>query len=173
MKRISLSANAYADSLVQTDLSADVVLENLNFVNNTLKTSADLLQTMMNPTISSNIKIDIINEIFKSNLDDKIKNFLKILIDKDRFGELQQIIEAYAEKIDEINKVMRADIISAVELDENQKKQIYEKLNKRLNRSIIPNWIVDESIIGGLVIKYSDNIIDSSLKTKLNMFSKK
>ena len=105
-------------------------------------------------------------------MDERIKNFLKILIEKDRFGELEQIIEAYSIKVDELTGVQRTDIISAVELNDSQKQQIIGKLKNKLNKNIIPNWIIDKNIIGGLVIKYDNNIIDSCIKTKLSMFSK-
>lgn len=173
MSQISISAKIYADSLIKSGLENDIVISNLNLLKEIIASSTDLEKTILNPTISAKIKMDILNEIFKDKLNDKIKNFIKILIEKDRFSELDVIIEAYLEEVDKINNVQKIQIISAVSLNDIQKKQIIDKLTQKLSKSVIPDWQTDESIIGGLVIKYDNQVIDSSINTKLNMISKR
>ena len=173
MKLISIPAKTYADSLIKSGLEREVVVSNLNLLIDTIKSSSDLEQLMLNPTVSSNVKFDILNDIFKDNLDEKIKNFIKVLLEKDRFSELGSILEAYLNKLDEIDNVQKTQIISAVPLNDSQKEQIIDKLNKKLSKSIIPEWLIDKDIIAGLVIKFGNQVIDSSLNTKLNMLSKR
>ena len=102
----------------------------------------------------------------------KIRDFLKILIEKKRFKELEGIVAAYQEELDKINNLQRVEVISAVELDDNSKQRIIEKLQKRLQKNVIAQWQTDEEIIGGLVVKINDDVIDSSLKNKLENLSK-
>ena len=167
---ISTSAKTYANSLI--DLPNENVTNNLNLVAEVLSESKDFAQTMENPTISNETKYEIINEIFKDKLDNRIINFLKILIDKKKFNELNEIIQAYNDKSDELNGVKRANIISAVELSEEQKEAVVNKLQQRFEKTIIPSWLIDQEIIGGLVIKVDDDVIDNSLRNKLDKISK-
>lgn len=125
-----------------------------------------------NPAISDETKFSIIDEVFTKYVNEKIRDFLKILIEKKRFKELEGIVAAYQEELDKINNLQRVEVISAVELDDNSKQRIIEKLQKRLQKNVIAQWQTDEEIIGGLVVKINDDVIDSSLKNKLENLSK-
>ena len=94
------------------------------------------------------------------------------MIDKKRFYELNEIIEAYSNKVDEIHNIKRVEVVSAVEVSDNRKQRLIEKLQSKLNKTIIANWTINPNIIGGPVIKIDDDIIDSSLKNKLENLSK-
>ena len=69
--------------------------------------------------------------------------------------------------INDVNNIKLVDVTSAVELSEDQKQRVVEKLQAKLNKKIIANWLQDEDIIGGLIIKIDDNVINSSLKNRL------
>lgn len=170
--QITTSAITYANSLAEADKNYDEILSDLNTVYEVIKSSKDFVLTMENPTISIDTKYEIIDEIFKKELNEKVLNFIKILVEKNRFNEFEQIIQAYSNEIDEINNVKKVEIVSAVELSELQKQKIIERLQTRLQKDVKVNWTTNTEIIGGLVIKIDDNIIDTSLKNKLNKLSK-
>lgn len=169
MTRISTSAITYAKSLFEADKNA---LSDLLTVNEAINSSKDFELTMLNPSISLQIKYEIIDEIFKKELNEKVLNFIKILVEKDRFNEFEQIIQAYSNEQDELNNIKRVEVVSAVELSENQKQKTIEKLQTRLQKEVKVNWTLDTNIIGGLIIKIDDDIIDTSLKNKLDKLSK-
>lgn len=169
---ISTSAITYANSLIKADANYDLVLSDLNTINEVRKSSSEFRTVMENPAISVSTKFEIIDEIFKKDLSEKVLNFLKILIERNRFIEFEQILYAYSAELDEINNVKKVDIFSAIELSDNQKRRITEKLQTRLKKTIQPNWAINKDIIGGLVIKIDDDIIDTSLKSKLDKLSK-
>ena len=95
-----------------------------------------------------------------------------ILIDKKRFNELTQIIQAYNDEVDIINNIKRVEVYSAVEVSEDRKQRLIDKLQNKLKKNVIVNWNINNDIIGGLVIKIDDDIIDNSLKNKLENLSK-
>ena len=99
-------------------------------------------------------------------------NFLKILIDKKRFQEFSQIRAAYINKLNKINNIQPVSVTSAVELTDEQKKNIIGKLEEKLKKQVQPLWNIDENIIAGLVVKINDDVIDTSLKNKINKISK-
>ena len=168
--KISTSAKTYADSLIQADNNYETILKDLELVNTV--ESKDFTNTMNNPIIQDEIKFEIIDEIFKNRISKTTINFLKVLISKKRFHELNEIIQAYIDKVDEINEIKRIKVISAIDLNEDQKSRIVEKLQNKLQKKVIANWVTNEDIIGGLIIKIDDNVIDSSLKNKLDKLCK-
>lgn len=174
--QISLTAKNYADALVKLGqdnvISYDDILNNLEIISEICTQSKDLTGVLENPAISDETKFSIIDEVFTKYVNAKIRDFLKILIEKKRFKELEGIVAAYQEELDKINNLQRVEVISAVELDDNSKQRIIEKLQKKLQKNVIAQWQTDEEIIGGLVVKINDDVIDSSLKNKLENLSK-
>lgn len=176
MKQISLSAKIYSDALVQLGqdnvMSFDEILSNLKMVFEVCKNSKDLYSVLENPSISLESKFAIIDEIFSDSINAKIVDFLKIIIEKKRFFEFEQIIYAFENALDEINKIKRISIISAIELNDDKKQIVTEKLRQKFNKEILADWSVDKDIISGLVFKIDDTVIDGSLKNKLENLSK-
>lgn len=169
MTKVSTSAITYAKSLFEADNNA---LSDLNTVLDVINSSKEFELTMLNPSISLQTKYEIIDEIFKKELNEKVLNFIKILVEKNRFNEFNQIIQAYSDELDNMNNIKRVEVVSAVELSDSQKQKTIEKLQMRLNKEVKVNWALDTNIIGGLVIKIDDDIIDTSLKNKLDKLSK-
>jgi len=174
--QISLTAKNYADALVKLGAESVVpyaeISENLNTVQKICGSSRDLKLVIENPAISDEVKFSIIEEVFRDAVNPKIKDFIKILIEKKRFPELDGIVAAFQEKLDKINKLQRVEVVSAVDLTDDMKKRITERLQNKLKKDIQADWFIDEDIIGGLVVKINDDVIDSSLKNKLENLSK-
>ena len=175
-KQISTSAKNYAASLIQVGkdgvMTYDAILNDLNTVMDITSESTELVSVMENPAISINSKNEIIDSVFANQISDKIINFLKILIDKKRFYEIDQIIQCYKTEVDKINNIQQVEVVSAVELTDDRKERLTEKLKSKLNKQVKVNWILDNDIIGGLIIKINDDVIDNSLKNKLETLSK-
>ena len=72
--------------------------------------------------------------------------------------------------MDKINNISKVEIISAIELDDNYKEQIKNKLSQILNKEIIINYNVKDEIIAGLVYKMGDDVFDTSVSGKINKF---
>lgn len=174
--QISTSAKNYADSLIKVGKDGVMTYENILNDLNTLKeitsSSDELVRVMENPSISIKDKYDIIDSVFANQISDKTINFLKILIDKKRFNELGQIIQCFSNEVDDINNIKRVEVVSAVELSDDRKQKLTDKLQTKLKKQVNINWVLDEDIIGGLIIKIDDDVIDNSLKNKLENLSK-
>lgn len=171
---ISQSAKIYADALIDTakDGSYDVILKDLETVDEILKSSSDLKTVLTTPAVPVEQKLQIINDVFVNEVDIRILNFLKILAEKGRWAEFNQIIQAYKNNLDDINGIKRVTITSAIDLSEDYKQKITTALNEKLQKNVQSVWQIDENIIGGLVIKIDDDVIDTSIKTKLENISK-
>lgn len=171
-----LIAQRYADALTQSaqegKLTFDKISADLNLIKETLISSKDLAQALINPVISPESKKEIIEKVFAGDVDTLIINFLKILVDKGRFDAFDEIIEAYNKSLDNINNISRIKVTSAVAMTDEAKKKLINKLEEKLNKKVILDLNINADIIAGLVIEIGDNIIDTSLKHKLEDLSK-
>lgn len=174
--QITSIANNYADGIIKyaegDSVKLDKILVDLELIKEILAGSPDLDEVLKNPSISSNIKNEIIDRVFTDLIEANEKNFLKILIDKNRFSEFNNIISAIKHKLEDIKGEKSVIITSAVPLDDETKMNIINKLEKRLEKSILPEWKENADIIGGLVIQAGDDVVDMSLLQRLDNLSK-
>lgn len=170
--QISQTAKTYADALIETNQSNDDILKDLETVSKIIDSSNDLKTVLNTPAVPVEQKIEIINDIFKSQVSQNILNFLKILAEKKRFNEFEEILQAFKNKFDEIQGIKRVTVISAIELSDEYKTRITDKLKEKLQKNIYADWQVDSEIIGGLIIRIDDNVIDTSIQNKLENLSK-
>lgn len=176
IEQISLSAKNYSKALVEmvrdNVISFEDLSKDLATVSEILESSQDLRLTLENPTVSEEVKSQIVEEVFKNEVHPQVVSFLKVLIDKNRFSEFSQIKADYEIKLDDVNKIQAVEITSAVELSEEYRERILQKLSEKLQKNIRPNWKVDENIIAGLIYRINDNVIDTSIKSKLDKLNK-
>lgn len=174
--KIQLIADRYADALINLvqsgNISYEKVSQDLDIISQTLVQSPDLREVLDNPIISTEDKKDVIDSIFGSEIDRLVINFLKIVVEKKRFFTFKEIQSEYKKRLDQINNISRIKVTSAVDLNDEMKNKIIDKLQTKLQKTVEVDWDKDEEIIAGLIIKMGDNIIDTSLKNKLEDLSK-
>lgn len=165
-------AKALIDMTNDGKISRSVLLRELDSVSSVLSASKDLYDILTSPAVSSDKKILILSDIFENKINNELLNFLKLLAEKNRFDSFDDIVTAFSVLADELDGVKRVTVVSAIDLTEDLKSELVSKLSDKLSNTIVPVWTVDENIIGGLVIKYDDNVIDTSVKSKLNKIAK-
>ena len=174
--QITIIANNYADGIIEfaagNIAKLEKILNDLHTIETVLQQSTDFNEVLKNPAISMDKKSEIIDSVFGSEIDEHEKNFLKIIIDKGRFNEFSGIVSALQNKIEDIKNEKEVTIISAVPLTDEQKNAIVKKLSNRLQKKILPDWLEDNNIIGGLVIQIDDDVVDMSILNKIESLSK-
>jgi F-type H+-transporting ATPase subunit delta len=101
-------------------------------------------------------------------LDPITANFLGVLARNGRKGELRKIIRAYRRIAAEQRGEISAEVISAHPLKDDQIEALKAQLKKRARRDVTLDAQVDPNILGGIVIKLGSEMIDASIRTKLN-----
>lgn len=175
MSEFSVSTR-YAKALMgiaESNNSFEVITSDLNLIHNTLLNSRELRNLLINPIINSSKKLKILNELFNAQISDDVKKFIKLVIDKGREDLLVDITNRFLSLADEKLNQVKVSVLSAVELDEMQKEKINKRLKDILNKKIIANYEVDNSIIGGFKVKFKDTVIDASIKHQLEVLKKK
>ena len=168
-KIITNSAQNYAQALFETGQNFEKDLETVQQV---LNSSADFTNVISNPAIDLTTKYEILDEIFKNQINANVLQFIKILTEKNRLNEIEQIKFSYIEKVNNFNNIQKVEILSAIELTNETKTKITNKLSEKLNKTIIPTWNINKEIISGLVFKIDDDIIDTSLLNKIESIGK-
>ncbi len=168
-------AKRYSDALIENAINngeVDKILDELSFVNQTLVNSPDLKEFLENPIITHQDKLDVINEIFTNHLSNPVMNLLKLLVENNRFDVFESILIEYSNKKDEINNIIKAKIVSAVDLNDEAKSKIVAKLEQRTSKKVAASYEINPDIVAGLIVEINDKTIDTSLKTKLNNIKK-
>lgn len=169
-----LIAKRYAESLLQLGkeekMSYEEISKDLNNIKTILETSKELFKTLTNPLISNQDKEYVTENVFSKDVNALIINFLKLLVEKNRFELIYDIINVYGLLLDDINGIARIEVVSAIELNDIEQGDIQAKLAAKLKKQIVIKYNIDESIIAGLVIKMGDDIIDMSIARKLEEY---
>ena len=167
-----LIADRYASALydLAVDIkSVDSVLADLTLLQTMLNDQKDLNLVIKSPLIASTDKLDILEKLLLNIKANKLTlTFLKVLEQNKRFSNLYSIISQFI-NINAYNRGdVLADITSAEELNDEQRKNIKEQLKNTLGKKLSLKFIVDKKIIGGLVVKVGSKMIDTSLANKIN-----
>ena len=128
---------------------------------------------MKHPGIPKQDKVRVMENIFKGRVSDEITGFLAILITKERYSHIQSVFEYFIAKVKEAEKIGVAYVTTAVELNNAQKDEVNKKLLETTGyRRMEIHFEVDKEIIGGMVIRIGDRVVDSSIKNKINDLTK-
>jgi F-type H+-transporting ATPase subunit delta len=100
-------------------------------------------------------------------IDESARNLVRLLIERNRVAVLAELLEAYDALADRDSGVLRAQVVTAVAVDAALQKRISGELGKKLGAAVQTEVRQDPDIIGGLVIRIGDRVIDNSVRTRL------
>ncbi|AGK99094.1 F0F1 ATP synthase subunit delta [Clostridium pasteurianum] len=147
-------------------------IADLEQIHELINVNEELNQVISNPKISTSKKKEVFTNIFKGKIDNELLSFLLILIEKSRINELSGII-LQVKKVDlEKNNQIVAEIKTVIPLNDSERTSLIDKLKAKYNKSIILKENIDESIIGGVYVRVGDDVIDGTIKNKLEEIKK-
>lgn len=120
------------------------------------------------PDMPASAKAFKLAEICADDLDDRGRKFLQALADNDRLDVIGEIREQFEELRAEEEKSLDVEVISAFELTAEQSEKLRSALNTKFAKEISIESRVDDSLIGGAIIRAGDVVIDGSVRGKLN-----
>ncbi len=167
-----LVAGTYGDALFELAVEenlTDSLMEEIQMVQTVLKENGDLEKILMHPEIPKQKKLQVIEEVFKGRISDALTGFLRIVVTKGRYKNLLDIFAYFIARVKEYKKIGVAEVTSAVPLTGEQKRRIEQKLlDTTRYKTMEIDYKVDESKIGGLMIRMGDRIVDSTLRSRLD-----
>jgi F-type H+-transporting ATPase subunit delta len=167
-------AQVYARSLFEVAKEhdkLDVVREQLGEIADAIGESHDLQVFFFSPYFSTDEKVEGLRQAVQ-DADESVVNFLDLLIEKHRMPALFRIRREFDALWEEENRLLPVQVTSAIELDESTVKQIGDAIGKQTGRRIELTSEVDPGILGGIVLRVGNSILDASIRNRLEKLRK-
>jgi F-type H+-transporting ATPase subunit delta len=164
-------ALVYAEALYNAALAkeeSDSVLGELLEIGKVIDSNPRLLGIFSTPVISREEKAKLLKDLFLSRCSSIVSNFLMVLNEHDRLELIAAVVDQF-EELDQARKnLVKVQVITAVSVSSSQEGQISVELEKKLGKKPIVAFKVDESILGGMIVRSGDWLWDDSLKNRLS-----
>jgi F-type H+-transporting ATPase subunit delta len=128
-------------------------------------------ELLKNPRLTSESKVQTLVQLLGSDIDEAFRNFVSTLGDNDRLDVLPTIRELFEELKAEAEKTLDVEVQTAFELTPAQLQTLAAALSKRLDRTVNPQQVVNPALIGGVVIRAGDVVVDGSVRGKLSQLA--
>ncbi len=166
-----LVSTTYGEALFELAVSEnkeDEILEEITTLKQILEENPDFSKFMNHPKILKEDKLQMIEDVFRSRVSDELVGFLHLIVVKERYSELEEILECFTDKMKKHKGIGVAFVTTPKELSDPLRKDVEKKLLETTDfRSMEMHYDVDESLIGGMIIRIGDRVVDSSVKSKL------
>jgi F-type H+-transporting ATPase subunit delta len=125
-------------------------------------------QVIVNPVFDLEDRQKVLQVVLeRSGFSATVRNFLNLLLDKNRMGAIEAITEHYAKLTDEVSGIARAEIITARALKEDALAKLEQALESLTSKKIKSEVKEDRSLIGGIVVRIGDMVMDGSVKAQI------
>lgn len=166
-----LVSKVYGDALFETAMDRDKVdalYEEVQALTLILKDNPQLTVLLNNPQVVKEEKVAVMHQIFSGKVEEELMGFLSIIVEKDRQNDMIPIFEYFTDRVREYKKIGTATVTSAVELKSGQKAALEKKLLATTPYvEFEMHYQVDPALIGGMVIRIGDRVVDGSIRTRL------
>lgn len=158
-------AFALLDSLKDNKYSLDSGYLELTKIIEIIK-DEKIYKFLVHPNIEKQEKNRIINEAFAS-FNKTIVSFIDVLIENNRIDRIDDIAKSYLDYLDDINGLVRVEVITNKKLSSDLENKLIATLEKSYQKKVIATYAIDESIIGGIIVKRGGYVVDDSIINKI------
>jgi len=156
------------DAAPQERNMVDQIESELLEIRTILKNNIELQKVLYHPQIVTADKKDLLDQLFEGKISEITSNFLALLVDGRREKYFSDIVDEYVALANESRGVVEANVTSAIELKDEEKSELNSILAKLTGKKVQTIYDVDPAIVGGVIVRIGDKIIDGSIKTRLN-----
>lgn len=151
----------------------EALLEEIVQLRSVLADNPQFSALMNHPKIAKEEKARVMENVFGGRISRELTGFLSILIAKDRYRELDAIFDYFEDAVKALEGIGVAYVTTAVPLREEQKKQVEERLLQTTGcRKMELHFSEDAALIGGMVVRIGDRVVDSSVRSRLDRLSR-
>jgi F-type H+-transporting ATPase subunit delta len=164
------TAVAYARSLLELANErgqADEIGQEMAAVRELLEQNPTFAAFLADPGIGASERASTFEKLFRGRASQLVFNFLGVLNNKGRTRLLHAIAQAYADLLDQQKGNVEVDVTVAHKLNGEQLEQVRQRVSQALGRNAVVHQYVDEDIIGGLVLRVEDRLVDASVRYQL------
>ena len=164
-------ARVYAQAMLDlVDSGADLgrMFDDLHAVQKLVDTDRTFFEFFASPRLGPAVKKRVLNEAFGGELDRPVMGLLHVLVDKRREMVFDNIVDEFDRYKDLREGRLHAEITVARPLDDDQKSELKSKLEAATGKEIRLHEKIDPKVLGGLIVKLGDKVIDGSVRRRLN-----
>ncbi len=167
----SVVSKRYAKALIaigKEDGQTDQYGEQLSAIVELFDTQDGFEKALINPLVNKNQRRQVLENVLGAvQPSDVVEKFLLLLFDKGRIGFLRDIASCYTELADESSGILKGKVICAAKLTVKKMNQLQSTLSKKMGKTVVLTMEEDPGLIGGVVTKIGDLVLDGSVKTML------
>lgn len=163
--------NRYAIALLQLSIEKgkpEEYRKEIKCIKQILKENKDFISVIDNVNLSLEEKYEIVDKVFKSANED-IRIFIKIIIHNGRAFYLYEIFKETLYRFDDYLNIEEGQIFCTKELSDEDINRAIKAIEKKTNKTLEIEKVIDDSLLGGFKIKIKDNVYDASLKKRVKM----
>ncbi|MBO4410583.1 MAG: ATP synthase F1 subunit delta [Lachnospiraceae bacterium] len=168
--------NVYADALfgVASESGKEAaLLRNAQTLIEALESNPELMEYVRRPELSAAEREGVFREVFSGLLEEEMSGFLSAVFEKKREEELIPILKRFRKKTEEAMGIGHVFVRTAFPVTEAQKTAIEHKVRETAGyRELRFEYETDESLVGGIVIRINDRVVDGSVKTRLSALTR-
>jgi F-type H+-transporting ATPase subunit delta len=164
-------ASRYAKSVFGLAIElklVDQVYNDMLLIEQVCKNNRPLVVLLKNPIVRYDYKLKVLTRIFEKHIDKTTLKFINLICRKNRADILPDTSKVFIDLYHEYKGIVRANVSSAVALSAAINKDFENIVAKATGKKVELNSKVDESLIGGYVLQVGDDMLDDSMKNKLN-----
>ena len=167
---IEFKSNYYAQAVfnvARAENMVDQVEDELRQLKDEITNNLELKKNLTDPSIENYEKIKVMLEILGDDGSKAIKSFAAMMVILDAIDSFEQTYKDFVELANQLKRQVSIEVISVIELDKEILNEIKEHVDKKTGLDVRIKNVLDKNIIGGIVIKIGDKVIDLSIKDKL------
>jgi F-type H+-transporting ATPase subunit delta len=165
----SIYARAFVDVVFQSHLDPDRAVSELRGIAALMKENDDLRRVWENPAIPAQQKHGLLDAIAQSEgISKPVRNLVAVIIDHQRMHFLERIIRQLGKELDERLGIAEAEVVSARELGEPEKRTLESQVGKLTGKKVRAQYARNPALLGGAVVRVGSTIYDGSVLGQLN-----
>lgn len=165
-ERVALYWASLYSAALEESISKEVY-DSLKVAESVIEDNYEYVRIVSSANLSSDERVGLIEEAFSGKIHIFVLNFMKMLAKKRIFEIFIPCVLEYEKQYLKDNNISRAVITTAFELSEERKANVVEKIKETTGKTVMADFVVDESIVGGIIIETENSAIDASLAGKL------
>ncbi len=162
-------ASAFASVVASANLDPAAAQKQLKDFAQTLHDSHDLREILMDPSIPSDQKLGVLDALAeRMGITREARNLIAVIIDHQRLGEFDEIVAAYDRVADVNQGITEAEVVSAHELNEDDRKELETKVANLAATAVRVTYRIDPALLGGAIVRIGSTVYDGSVRGQLD-----
>ena len=153
--------------LAEEENCLNSVYEEIDGLEEIVSENPELVKLLTAPTMSGEERQDVLDRTFKGRISEITFNFLCVMTMKGRFASFCAAADFFRDKYNEYANVAEITVTTAIPLSDAQRDKLTAKWSSLYKKKVIVNEVVDGSILGGMIVRYGNTLLDGSVKSRL------